>query len=67
MRSPAALRNVAQRHPDDGAPLHRFRTLLRDLATRTRKSVRLGEARFQQLTTPTALPQRVFPRLDGRM
>jgi len=29
--------------------------------------VRLGEARFQQLTTPTALQQRVFQLLDVRL
>jgi len=67
VRSPAALRKVAQRHTDDGLPLHSFRTLLRDLATLTRSSVRLGEARFQQLTTPTAGQQRVFQLLDVRL
>ena len=64
VRSPATLRKVAQRHTDDGTPLHSFRTLLRDLATLTRNRVRLGDARFQQLTTPTALQQRVFQLLD---
>ena len=67
VRSPAALRKVARRHTDDGAPLHSLRTLLRDLATLTRNSVRLGDARFQQLTTPTALQQRVFQLLDVRV
>ena len=67
VRSKAALRNVAHRQTDDGTPLHSFRTLLRDLATLTRNSVRLGEARFQQLTTPTAVQQRVFQLLDVRL
>ena len=67
VRSPAARRKVAQRHTADGTPLHSFRTLLRDLATLTRNTVRLGEARFQQLTTPTAVQQRVFQLLDVRV
>ena len=67
VRSNAARRKVAQRHTDDGTPLHSFRTLLRDLATLTRNRVRLGEARFQQLTTPTALQQRAFQLLDVRV
>jgi len=67
VRSPAARRQVAQRHTADGTPLHGFRTLLRDLATLTRNTVRLGEARFQQLTTPTAVQQRVFHLLDVRL
>jgi len=52
---------------DDGTPLHSFRTLLRDLATLTRHRVRLGEAHFQQRTTPTAGQQRVFQLLDVRL
>jgi len=67
VRSPAALRKVAHRHMEDGTPLHSFRTILRDLATLTRNSVRLGEARFQQLTTPTAAQHRVFALLGIRL
>ena len=64
VRSPAARRKVARRLTEEGVPLHSFRTLLRDLATLTRNTVRLGEARFQQLTTPTPLQQRAFQLLD---
>ena len=64
VRSEAAERKVARRTTDDGTPLHSFRTLLRDLATLTRNTVRLGEARFQQLTSPTPLQQRAFQLLD---
>jgi len=67
VRSPAALRKVARRRTEDGTPLHSFRTLVRDLATLTRNSVRLGEARFQQLTTPTAAQHRVFALLGIRL
>ena len=67
VRSEAAERKVARRTTDDGTPLHSFRTLLRDLATLTRNQVRLGEARFQQLTSPTPLHQRVFQLLEVRL
>lgn len=66
-RSEAAEQKIARRTTDDGTPLHSFRTLLRDLATLTRNRVRLGEARFQQLTSPTPLQQRVFQLLDVRL
>jgi hypothetical protein len=32
-RSPAATRKVTSRRTDDGLPVHRFRSLLNDLAT----------------------------------
>jgi hypothetical protein len=65
-RSPTAAHKVARRTTDDGLPLHSFRTLLRDLATLTRNQVRLGEARFQQLSTPTSLQARAFELLNVR-
>jgi hypothetical protein len=65
-RSPAAARKIAQRATDDGFPLHSFRTLLRDLATLTRNQVRLGEARFEQLSTPTPLQARALELLGVR-
>lgn len=66
VRSEEAQRKVARRTTDDGTPLHSFRTLLRDLATLTRNNMRLGEARFQQLATPTPLQSQVFPLLGVR-
>ena len=63
-RSPAAQRKVARRTTDDDFPVHSFRTLLNDLATLTRNQVRLGEAHFAQLTTPTPLQARAFALLD---
>ncbi len=64
VRSAAAKRKLARGVTSDGMPLHSLRTLLADLATLTRNSVCLGEARFQQLTRPTPLQQRVFQLLD---
>jgi hypothetical protein len=65
-RSPAAARKVARRATEEGLPLHSFRTLLRDLATLTRNQVRLGAARFQQLSKPTPLQARAFELLNVR-
>lgn len=62
-RSPSAVRKIAHGVTDDGVSLHSFRTLLRDLATLTRNQIRLGEARFHQLSTPTPLQARAFELL----
>ena len=42
--SPAAKRKVKSKRTDDGLPVHSFQTLLADLATLTRNTVRLGSA-----------------------
>lgn len=62
-RSRAAERKVQRRATEDGLPLHSFRTLLTDLATLTKNTVRLGAATFERFTTPTALQQRAFDLL----
>ncbi len=41
--SPAAHAKARTRKTDDGAPVHSFRTLLADLATLTRNTVRFGD------------------------
>ena len=61
-----AMRKVERRTTDEGLSLHSFRTLLRDLATLTRNQVRLGAARFQQLSKPTPLQPRAFQLLGVR-
>ncbi len=49
---------------DDDRPVHSFRTLLADLATLTRNTVRLGEAPpITMLARPTPLQDDVFHRL----
>lgn len=62
-RSRAAQRKVQRRQTDDGLPLHSLRTLLNDLATLAKNTVRVGAATFERLTTPTPLHQRVFDLL----
>jgi transposase len=59
--SPAARRTAAVKRTDDGHPVHSFRTLLADLATVTRNTVRLGKDLCATLlATPTPLQQHVF-------
>jgi hypothetical protein len=63
--SPAAAAKATRRHPSDGQPVHSWRSLLQDLATLTRNTVRLGDAPpLTMLARPTPLQQEVFDRLD---
>src|SRR5512144_2995690 len=59
--SPAARAKVRTRKTDDGAPVHSFRTLLADLATLTRNTVRFGN-NLTMLSRPTP-QQRAFDLL----
>ena len=62
--SPAAAAKAAGRRTAEGHPVHSFRTLLADLATITRNTVRLGDAPpTTLLARPTTLQQEVFDRL----
>lgn len=62
--SPAAAAKAASRRNAEGQPVHSWRSLLRDLATLTRNTVRLGDAPpVTMLTRPTPLQQDVFDRL----
>ncbi len=62
--SPAAKRKAKTKHTDDGLPVHSFRSLLADLATLTRNTVRFGRAKtFQVLATPTQIQRRALDLL----
>jgi hypothetical protein len=62
--SPAARRKAASKRTEDGHPVHSFRTLLTDLATLTRNTVRFGEDLCATvLATPTPFQQHVFELL----
>ncbi|MCK6452362.1 MAG: IS1634 family transposase [Alphaproteobacteria bacterium] len=62
--SPAAKRKATTKHTDDGLPVHSFRTLLADLATLTRNTVRFGRAAgFQLLARPTETQRRALELL----
>jgi hypothetical protein len=57
--SPAAKRKAKTKHTDDGLPVHSFRSLIADLATLTRNTVRFGRAAtFPLLATPTEIQRR---------
>lgn len=62
--SPAAQRKAASKRTADGHPVHSFRTLLTDLATLTRNTVRFGTGLHAiVLATPTALHKHAFDLL----
>jgi len=62
--SPAAKRKAKTKCTDDGLPVHSFRTLLADLATLTRNTVRLGRAAtFPVLARPTEIQRRALELL----
>ena len=62
--SPAAKRKAATKRTADGLPAHSFRSLLADLATLTRNTVRFGRGTTTELlATPTPLQQRALDLL----
>jgi hypothetical protein len=62
--SPAAKRKAKTKRTDDGLPVHSFRTLLDDLATLTRNTVRFGRAAtFPVLAKPTEIQRRALELL----
>jgi len=62
--SPAAAAKAQTRRTDAGQPVHSWRTLLADLATLTRNTVRLGDAPpITMRARPTPLQADVFHRL----
>lgn len=66
VRSTAALSKIASRCGDDGLPLHAFKTLMNDLATLTKNTVRMGDTNvtFEQYARPTPLQQRAIDLLE---
>jgi len=64
--SAAAKAKAASRKTADGSPVHSFRTLLQDLATLTRNTVRLGDAPpVTMLASPTPIQKQVFAKLEA--
>jgi len=65
-RSEAAERKVRSKRNQDGAPVHSFQTLLRDLATLTRNRIQPKDHTlqpFEMTTTPTPIQQRALDLL----
>jgi Transposase DDE domain len=66
--SPAARAKAQRRRTAEGQPVHSWRTLLADLATLTRNTVRFGDALPATiLSTPTPTQQRAFDLLGLRL
>jgi hypothetical protein len=66
--SPAAKRKAKTKRTDDGLPVHSFRTLLADLATLTRNTVRWANApAMALLASPTPIHQRAFDLLGVKL
>jgi hypothetical protein len=62
--SPAAKRKAKTKQTDHGLPVHSFRSLLADLATLTRNTVRFGRDKtFPVLATPTEIQRRALEML----
>jgi hypothetical protein len=63
--SAAAKAKAASRRTAYGLPVHSFPTLLQDLATLTRNTVRMGGAPpASMLASPTPIQQQVFDKLE---
>jgi hypothetical protein len=65
--SPAATRKARKKQTDNGQPVHSFRTLLSDLATLTRNTVKCGKAKFALLARPTEIQQRALDLLGVKL
>jgi transposase len=65
-RSPAAERKARTRRTTRGEPAHSLRSLIAELATQTRNTVRVhgSQATFDQLTTPTPLQARAHELIE---
>lgn len=66
--SPAATRKARRKHTDEGHTVHSFRTLLADLATLTRNTVRGGKApEMALLARATPIQQRALELLAVKL
>jgi hypothetical protein len=66
--SPAAKRKIDKKRTADGQPVHGFQTLLADLATLTRNTVRCGKApEMALLARRTEIQQRTFDLLGVKL
>ena len=63
-RRRATQQKVQRQRTSAGLPVQSFPTLLQQLATLTRNTVRMGHTTFEQITQPTTLQQRAFDLLD---
>jgi hypothetical protein len=66
-RSPQALAKAQTKHNPDGQPLHSYKSLLTELATQTRNTIRLSgtQATFDKLSQPTAIQTRALQLVEN--
>jgi hypothetical protein len=66
-RSPSALAKAQTKHSPDGQPLHSYRSLIAELATQTRNTIRLPgtDATFDKLTEPNPLQDRALELVEN--
>jgi hypothetical protein len=66
-RSEKADRKAGRKRTEEGLPVHSFQTLLRDLATLSKNTIRVGEhITFERPRRPTPLQERIFESLGVR-
>jgi len=65
--SPSAKRKAATKKSPDDQPVHSFQTLLADLATITRNTVKFAGKQFDKITTPTPLQQKALTLLNVKL
>lgn len=58
---------VTKKCEQDGQPVHSFQSLLADLATITRNTIKLAGKQFEKITTPTPLQQKALNLLKVRL
>jgi transposase len=62
-RSPQAEDKARRKRTDNGLPVHSFQTLLKDLQTIARNTIRMQSTSFDMITTPTSSQQHVLTLL----
>ncbi len=62
-RSPQAENKARRKRTGDGLPVPSFATLLADLRTIVKDTIRMGDVTFQKTTVPTPLQQTAFDLL----
>jgi len=62
-RSPQARDKARRKKTDNGLPVHSFQTILKDLQTIARNTIRMRSMSFEMFTTPTAFQQHILTLL----
>jgi transposase len=62
-RSPQARDKARRKATDNGLPVHSFQTILKDLRTIARNTLRMQSMSFEMITTPTTFQQHILTLL----